>query len=424
MRHPRRTDQTFSQRIGRQAVGAVQAGRGAFADGKKAGHGGPAVNIGGDTAHVVVRGRGHRNGLDTRVDAGALAGREDCGETIRESLADGLAAIQEGAFSGRVLAMHGPGDDIARGEFGIVVDRFHEAMAGLVDQGRAFPAQGFGTQRGGVETGIEGGGVELHEFGIADHRAQTRRHRHGLALGDGRRGGQGKQAAGAAHGEQGGVGVDALTPAIRALGKRAGTGARIAQQGHSFPAIPDLDVVGGADSRDQRRHDRRAGAIAVHAGDPVPAMGGFARQRPVLARALEGGAQCGQVGDFRCGPLGEGFGGPAIHQPGTGRDRVARMQGWRIIGCQCGRNPALGPAGSCALTERRTGEQDHLARGELQCRPEPGNPGTTDEDGAGHDVARFSPDPHAFPAWSGQSSRACPAWAGRAWPGRKPGRLR
>ena len=44
-----------------------------------------------------------------------------------------------------------------------------------VDQGRAFAAQGFGGQRRGVAANVDGGRVELHEFGVGDAGAGARR---------------------------------------------------------------------------------------------------------------------------------------------------------------------------------------------------------------------------------------------------------
>ena len=73
----------------------------------------------------------------------------------------------------RDLAMDGARHHIARRQFGIGMDRGHEALALLVDQDRAFAAQRLGGQRRGIAADGDGGGMELHEF--RDRRSARRR---------------------------------------------------------------------------------------------------------------------------------------------------------------------------------------------------------------------------------------------------------
>ncbi len=54
-------DGGFQQRVAGQPVGAVQPGAGRLAHGPQAGHGGAAIRIHGDAAHVVMRGRADRD---------------------------------------------------------------------------------------------------------------------------------------------------------------------------------------------------------------------------------------------------------------------------------------------------------------------------------------------------------------------------
>ena len=257
-------------------------------------------------------------------------------------------------------------------------------MAGLVDQDGPFTAQRFGAQGRRIEAGIERGRVELHEFRITDHRAQTGRHGHGLALRDRRCGGQGEQAAGAAHGEQGGVGLDGFDLTVRALRNGTGAGGGIARQRNRLPAITHLDVSGGANRLDQRRHDRRAGTIALHPCDPGPRMRRFAGQRPVRALALKRRAKFRQFRNFRRRTLSQGERGLAINQPGSCSNRVPRMQLSTVIRRQSRRHPALRPTGRGAVTQRCAGEQNHRPRGELESCPKPGNTSAADEGGVGH----------------------------------------
>ena len=60
---PPAEDQPLQQRVGRQPVGAVHAGAGRLAAGVQARHRGPSVQVGGDPAGGVVRGRRDRDQL-------------------------------------------------------------------------------------------------------------------------------------------------------------------------------------------------------------------------------------------------------------------------------------------------------------------------------------------------------------------------
>ena len=95
--------------------------------------------------------------------------------------ADRLAAIEEGAAAGRDLGMDGAGDDVARREFGVGMDREHEALAGRVDQRGAVAAQRLGGERRRVAADVDRGRVELHELRIGDHRAGAGRHAEAVA---------------------------------------------------------------------------------------------------------------------------------------------------------------------------------------------------------------------------------------------------
>jgi hypothetical protein len=90
----------LEQRVGGEPVGAVQAGRGHLADRPQAGNARAAACIGGDAAHVIMRGRRNRNELARRVDAGFAAQCIYRRELGREALADRHAAIKERAAAG------------------------------------------------------------------------------------------------------------------------------------------------------------------------------------------------------------------------------------------------------------------------------------------------------------------------------------
>jgi len=64
-----------------------------------------------------------------------------------------MRAERRGGVEERVVARgnfrNTPRATISRAEFGERVSRLHEALASVVDQGRAFAAQRFGRQRAG-----------------------------------------------------------------------------------------------------------------------------------------------------------------------------------------------------------------------------------------------------------------------------------
>ena len=82
--------------------------------------------------------------------------------------------VEISAAPGGDLGKHAARNNVARGQFGILVQSRHEAHAGAIDQSRAFAAQGFGGERRGIAANIDGGRVELHEFGVGDAGAGPR----------------------------------------------------------------------------------------------------------------------------------------------------------------------------------------------------------------------------------------------------------
>ena len=66
-------DGGLEQRVRGEPVGAVQAGRGHLARGPQALDGGAAAQVGGDAAHVIVRGRRDGDELVHGIDAGGAA---------------------------------------------------------------------------------------------------------------------------------------------------------------------------------------------------------------------------------------------------------------------------------------------------------------------------------------------------------------
>ena len=98
------------------------------------------------------------------------------GKCSAKCRADRLRRVEKGAAPGGDFGEDAARDNVARRQFGVLVQGRHEALAGAIDQNRAFAAQRFGGQRRGIAADVDGGGMELHEFGIGDARAGPRRH--------------------------------------------------------------------------------------------------------------------------------------------------------------------------------------------------------------------------------------------------------
>lgn len=67
-------DEAFEQRVGREAIGAVDSGASGLASGVEAGYGGVAVNVCEDASHEVVRGGTDRD--EVAVELEAVLGEE------------------------------------------------------------------------------------------------------------------------------------------------------------------------------------------------------------------------------------------------------------------------------------------------------------------------------------------------------------
>ena len=115
-----RENQAFEQRIGGQAIGAMQAGAGGFAGDIEAGQVGASAQIADDAAAGVVRRRHDRDRFAGDVDAQF----EAAGMDVREVFADEILALVRDVEINAVeaaflhLEVDGAGDDVARCQFG------------------------------------------------------------------------------------------------------------------------------------------------------------------------------------------------------------------------------------------------------------------------------------------------------------------
>ncbi len=240
-----------------------------------------------------------------------------------EVRADGLAAIQIDARARDDLAVDGARHDIARRQFGILVDAGHEALAAPVHQHRAFAAQCFGGQRRGIAAHRDGGGMELHEFRIGDHRAGARRHAQALAARFQRIGGDAIKRAQPARRQNHGAGAEQDQPRIAAdagAGEEAGDPAILHRQFHGMEAFQQGDAAGFMGARGKRRGNRRAGAIALHMHDAGQGMRRLAaHSQGAVGVAVERRAECHQVVD-----AGRGFLGHQVHNARVAQARARR----------------------------------------------------------------------------------------------------
>jgi hypothetical protein len=174
VRDARGIDHCLEQRVRGQPVGAMRAGRGHFAPGPQAFDRAAAARIHGDAAHVIMRGRRHRDRCSRRIDAGCDATGMNGRESVGEARTERLSRIQKCTAARGDLGEHAARDDVARRQLGKPVPRRHEALASAIDQYRAFAAQRFGGEWRRIAADHDRGRVELHKLGIGDDSAGAR----------------------------------------------------------------------------------------------------------------------------------------------------------------------------------------------------------------------------------------------------------
>ena len=104
----RAEDQTFEQRVRRQAVRAVDARAGDLARGVESGQAGAPFEVCADAAHDVMRRRADGDGVAREVEAEAKARRVDFGEAASQVSGVEGRHVEEDGARGRALHF---GDD-------------------------------------------------------------------------------------------------------------------------------------------------------------------------------------------------------------------------------------------------------------------------------------------------------------------------
>ncbi len=211
------------QRIAAEAVGAVHRDAGALAHriepgdallAVAGGHHHPAVAVGGDAAHGVVGGGIDRDRLLHRVDVEEGAGhvadrRQPLGDHRLAQVVEleqHVVMFRPAAAPGLHLGVDGAAHHVAAGQVqGVGRIALHEALAVAVDQITALAAHPFADQH---PLAGDAGGMELEELHVLQRDAGAQRHRHAVAGVDVGVGVGAEQLAGAAAGDEGGLGLD------------------------------------------------------------------------------------------------------------------------------------------------------------------------------------------------------------------------
>ena len=174
-------DQRVQQRVGAEAVAAVDRDAGDLAGGVEARDRRLAVDVGLDAAHDVVLAGADHDRLARDVDAGeVLADVDDLAQRLEHALArhDRDVEVDAGAVGADAaalvdLGLLGARDDVARGELHLVGRvLLHEALALGVEQVRALAAGALGDEEAVLD---QRGRVVLDHLHVHQRRADRRR---------------------------------------------------------------------------------------------------------------------------------------------------------------------------------------------------------------------------------------------------------
>ena len=242
-RGPASEHEALQQRVGGEAVGAVDAGRGALPRRVQPADLRPAQQVGDDPADGVVRGRRDRDrlrrGIEPRLrDLGHQAGKP--APIDRPEIEECPAPLDDRAR-----------DLVARRQ---LVD---ESLAVLVEQPCALAPESLRQQQPGA---LENGRVELHELHVRDRRARRHGDGHGVADLAGRVRGSRPQGGRAAHREDRRSGRDR---SLRS-GHADAPPARNQEREHGGGLAGD-DPLGRGRAPAQQARDRPSSGGAVHA---------------------------------------------------------------------------------------------------------------------------------------------------------------
>ena len=161
--------EALQQRVAGETIAAVQARCRNFAAGPEAGQRGRAARIRRDAAHVEMRRRRHWQRAGPGIDARRArdgAGARKSGFQFRNHRDVEQDARGRRAGVPRRCARQRPGRELR-----VAVDGRHEAVAGIVEQHGARPAQRFRQERQRIAADGERRRVELHELEVGEAHA-------------------------------------------------------------------------------------------------------------------------------------------------------------------------------------------------------------------------------------------------------------
>src|SRR3954453_1201551 len=325
-------DQRVEQRVGAEAVAAVDRDAGGLAGGVEAGDVGAAVDVGLDPTHRVVVARLDVDRFAGDVDAGEVAADEDdLPQRLAHALARDDGDVERDRPVGEAaalvdLGLLGAGDDVARGQLHLVRRvLLHEPFAVGVEQVGALAAGALGDQE---PLARQRRRVVLDHLHVHQLGAGPVGHRDAVAGADQRVSGRPPDLAVATGGEDhrlrleelhlpvGDVaGDDAAALAVLVEGERAAEPLLVA--GDLLGVLHQLLV--------EDVHDRLAGDV----GDVVGAGGGGAAEGAgaelSLLVAVEGDAEVLEVEDFLRRLPGHDFDRVLVAQVVGALDRVERV---------------------------------------------------------------------------------------------------
>ncbi len=183
VRDPLSQDDRFQQGIAGQTVGSVQTGAGDLADGIQTGDRSASVDIGFDTAALVVRRRNDRDGFLGHIHTAVIAVLVNVGETLHQETGGFVSDVQADMI--RAVFLHffinGARHDIpgCQRKTGIVV--LHELGAVQILEDSTFAADGLADEERAALGIIKTGGMELDEFHVGNGCARAPRHRQTIA---------------------------------------------------------------------------------------------------------------------------------------------------------------------------------------------------------------------------------------------------
>lgn len=243
--HPRPEDHPFEQGVGRQSVGAMDAGAGSLTGGPQTRQRRSTVQVCNDPPAGVVRRGRNRQPVFGGVEAGLGERRRDRGKAIGE-------VREVGRVQPHVLGVLGdhargdrPGNDVTRLQ---LVD---EAFAVEVANERTVPPQRLGQQSSRHPGRVQRCRVELDELDIGNRHTGAQTHRDPVGGHLQRVGRDREELPSAARREEYVAGPDRLRHAIGTQREHARTAATLDDQVVGEPALEQC-CCGLVDRRDQR----------------------------------------------------------------------------------------------------------------------------------------------------------------------------